>query len=116
MASSGTVRFRGSVHNGGDISVKYGVLTTFPSAVWDPQYEWIPLLFAHGGEIAGTFGFGSRDDSWDRSTTDSTIFNNWKTIKQAVPNCTTRLGTNWDAYEAAEAAVAGGTGGFLLNL
>ena len=116
MISSGGVHFRGSIHDGGLVSVKYSVAAVFTNAVSDPRYGMIPLLLTHQGEIAGTFGFGSRDDGWDESTINDSVFANWRTIKQAASTSTTNMFTAWDAYEAFEAAVAGFTGAFVLNL
>jgi hypothetical protein len=114
MTSSGVLRFQGSVHDGGLISVKYGVLSVFPNAVSDPILE--PMVLEHIGEISGTFGFGSRDDHWDQSVNSETIATSWKTIKQAAGSATTKLYTDSGLFEAAEAVAAGLTGAFVFKL
>jgi hypothetical protein len=76
----------------------------------------VPVLLEHIGEIAGTFGFGSRDDSWDESTSDDTIRSNWRTVKGSAAGCTATLYTDSDLFESAEAVAAGLTGAFILKL
>jgi hypothetical protein len=117
MVSNGFLRYHGSVHNNGLASAKYGAVTSIQNAIWDPNFPSnVPLLLEHVGEVAGTFGFGSKDDSWDNSLTYQKIADNWTALKNAVGTANTSFSAASDITEFLEAAASAGTGAFVLNL
>lgn len=108
LASSGSVRYQGQVHDSGALAEKYTVWTSIGAG---------PLfLVGHEGTLAGTFAFGSRDDSWDESVTDAWVQHNWTLLKNYVGAAYTNYGTGSDLFEVVEAAASGATGTYVLNL
>jgi hypothetical protein len=112
LNSGGGVRFAGRVHNSGGLAAAYTVISSIPL---QPSLGG-PLLIKHKGHVAGTFAFGSRDDSWDRTTTSATVANNWVALKQAAHGARTDFGTGTGAIQLLNAIAAGATGAWVIHL
>jgi hypothetical protein len=112
MTSAGVVHYTGAVHNSGALSANYVAITSIPV----PVASGGPVIIAHKGDVAGTFSFGSRGDSWDMTTMDAFIANSWASLKEAVPAARTDFGTDTRAFELLEGVVAGTSGAFVFQL
>jgi hypothetical protein len=110
MSSDGVCRFRGSVHDSGALPAVYTVIVALPVDSIGP------VLFNRRGNVGGTFSFVSRDDSWDKTATDSRIANSWVAVKAAMPGANVLFGTDTGAFQLLDGLVAGTSGFFVFKL
>lgn len=90
LHSNGAWNFTGHLHDSGGIGYNDAVLWGVQSVRTGDVY-----ILRHQGHMAGTFGFGSRNDDWGNSGINPALAQGWNTLVPAWRwNC--RAHVNWD--------------------
>jgi hypothetical protein len=109
MTNDGRVHYTGNVHDSGALAARYIAITSF-------DVSGQALVIQHQGHVGGTFSLDTRDSSWDLTSINSFVAENWAAVKASSASARTQFGTGTGAFEIIDGLVTGGGSLFVFSL
>jgi len=103
LKRSGTISYKGHIHESGAISHRYMFITAIPVLLLDefPAGTDV-ILVTRSGHVNGTLAIGSRDDEWDEERQDPVLSKHWLVIDPLSARTNISVSTgDIDVLEAA---------------